>query len=37
MNITTTSIDKIKHNLTSFIVNVRIEVEPNNVLHTSPD
>ena len=29
--------DKNVHNVTSKEVNVKIEVEPNNVLHTSPD
>lgn len=36
MKTTTTTIERDIHNITSSIDNVKMEVAPNNVLHTSP-
>lgn len=37
MNNITTVIERTAHNKTSSCVNVRMDVDPNNVLHTSPE
>ena len=37
INITTTITESIAQMITSFLVSVSIDIDPNKVLHTSPD